>query len=156
MVYLLLWSLLLQAKDTIIAILQLACSSLQNLKSYFSNVKFQNVLCFYKESKNDFAWVWTPQTHAKQSKVSKQQSKISIQNLMEIFSNVFNISSLFSSAFSIYSVIMVLPSTHGLAYNFPTSFQEQAIFTSQMLSLSFTSYFILLESAEPFLLHSQL
>lgn len=70
---------------------------------------------------------WTPQTHAKQSKVSKQQSKISIQNLMEIFSNFFNISSLFSSGFSIYSltnlVLMVLPTV------------SQSVFKSRPLPL---------------------
>lgn len=50
LLYLLPRFLLLQAKDTITATLQLAGSSVQNLKVKvtFSEVKFQNVLHYYK------------------------------------------------------------------------------------------------------------
>lgn len=50
---------------------------------------------------------------------------------------------------SLFNLFIDQPTTHGLAYNFPVSFQEKA---SQNISLSFVSY---LESAEAFLLSTQ-
>lgn len=111
---------------------RLKCAKPQ-IKSYFSKVKFQNLLHYYK-SKGKQKW-WIPQTHARQSKVSKQQSKISVCNLTlwKYFQTFLILLFYFHKLFSDQ------PGTHGLACYFPSGFQEQAIVPSQMLSLNFIS-----------------
>ena len=87
---------------------RLKCAKPQ-IKSSSSEVKFQNVLHYYKFKGKQIDGCPKPM----QNKVNKQWSKISIWSFMEIFSNISNIPSLFSPAFSIYSAInllfMILP-----------------------------------------------